>query len=239
MPEKPDHMVLIVDDEEPVGKALGRLMQGLGTRYGYAPSGQKALELMKSTPHPFSLILSDQRMPGMTGSEFLEKAREISPDTLRFLMTGYADMAAVRDAVNRGAIHHYIAKPWDNRILMETVRAGLDQYELIMENHRLFSLAKKQNAKLFALNTELKKRAGVYQKTILQQSKKIEKLNTHLEKGFENRAYADEIKALLNDGGMFEEKKLTAFYTTLLAKLFSEFQEVARRNGFEMPQDLH
>ena len=91
-----DHTILIVDDEEKIGKSLGRLLRTIKIKYVYLDSGQSALERLKSTSTPFSLILSDQRMPGMTGADFLEKAKEIAPDTIRFLITGYADLPTVK-----------------------------------------------------------------------------------------------------------------------------------------------
>ncbi len=238
MPEQFDHTVLIVDDEEQIGKALGRLMKGIGAKYVYMPSGQEALDWMKKAEKPFSLILSDQRMPGMVGSVFLEKAKEISPDTIRYLITGYADVDAVTDAVNKGSIHRYISKPWDNKILAETVKAGLEQHELIMENHRLFALAKEQNAKLYTLNTDLKKSAAVHQKAILQKEKQISELKERLEKGFENRNYINEIEALLKKKNMIEQSKLNSLYAAIIAELYEQFQEIAVRNGFEMPQTV-
>lgn len=233
-----DHTVLIVDDEEQVGKALGRLMKSIGVKYVYMESGEKALERIKTAEKPFSLILSDQRMPKMEGSVFLEKAKEISPDTIRFLVTGYADVDAVTDAVNKGSIHRYIGKPWDNKILAETVKAGLEQHELIMENHRLFSLAKEQNTKLYTLNTDLKKSAAVHQKAIVQKDKQIAELNERLEKGFENRNYINEIEALLKEKQLLEKQKMDSLYVAIIAELYEQFQDIATRNGFEMPETI-
>lgn len=238
MAERYDHTVLIVDDEEQIGRALGRLMKGIGVKYVYMPSGQEAFDWMRKASLPFSLILSDQRMPGMTGAQFLAKAKEISPDTIRFLITGYADVDAVTDAVNKGSIHRYISKPWDNNVLVETVKSGLEQYELIMENHRLFALAKEQNAKLYALNTELKKSAAVHQKAILQKDSQIAELNDRLQKGFESRNYINEIEALLKQKNMIEEAKLNSLYGAVIAELYEQFQEIAVRNGFEMPETI-
>ncbi len=238
MAEKFDHTVLIVDDEEQVGKSLGRLMKSIGSKYVYMESGQAALDYMKTVDKPFSLILSDQRMPQMEGSVFLEKAKEVSPDTIRYLITGYADVDAVTEAVNKGSIHRYISKPWDNKILAETVRAGLEQHEMIMENHKLFALAKEQNAKLYTLNKELKKSAAVHEKAIIQKDKQIKELNSRLERGFENRNYINEIEALLKEKNMLEESKMNPLYVAIIAELYEQFQDIAARNGFEMPETI-
>jgi response regulator RpfG family c-di-GMP phosphodiesterase len=238
MVEKIDHTVLIVDDEEQVGKSLGRLMKSIGAKYVYMSSGQAALDYIKTADNPFSLILSDQRMPNMEGSVFLEKAKELTPDTIRFLITGYADVDAVTEAVNKGSIHRYIAKPWDNKILAETVRAGLEQYAMIMENHKLFALAKEQNTKLYTLNKDLKKSAAVHQKAIVQKNKQIEELNARLERGFENRNYINEIEALLKEKDMLSKEKMDSLYVAILAELYEQFQDIATRNGFEMPETI-
>ncbi|MBU1341468.1 MAG: response regulator [Proteobacteria bacterium] len=238
MADKFDHTVLIVDDEEQIGRALGRLMKSIGAKYVYMESGIEALDRIKTADKPFSLILSDQRMPQMEGSVFLEKAKEIAPDTIRFLITGYADVDAVTDAVNKGSIHRYIAKPWDNRVLAETVKAGLEQHELIMENHRLFALAKEQNTKLYTLNTDLKKSAAVHKKAIIQKDKQILELNKRLERGFENRNYINEIEALLKEKQLLDQGKLNSLYVAIIAELYEQFQDIATRNGFEMPESI-
>ncbi len=238
MAYKFDHTILIVDDEEQVGKALGRLMKQIGAEYVYRDSGQAGLDKIKSSSTPFSLIISDQRMPGMEGVEFLEKAKKITPNTIRFLLTGYADVDAVTRAVNKGAIHRYIAKPWTNDAFIETVKSGLEQYELIIENDRLFKLAKAQNAKLFTLNTDLKKSSVVHQRAIIQRDKEIEQLKSRLEIGFENRNYINEIEALLKENNLLEKEKLNTLYTAIMAELFEQFQEIATRNGFEMPDNI-
>lgn len=238
MTKKFDHIVLIVDDEEQVGKSLGRLIKSIGAKYVYMESGSAALDRIKTASKPFSLILSDQRMPEMEGSVFLKKAKEIAPDTIRFLVTGYADVDAVTDAVNKGSIHRYISKPWDNKVLAETVKAGLEQHEMIMGNHKLFALAKEQNTKLYTLNTDLKKSSAVHKKAIVQKDKQISELNSRLEKGFENRNYINEMETLLREKEMMDQDRLNSLYTAIIAELYEQFQDIATRNGFEMPKDI-
>ncbi|MCP3943995.1 MAG: response regulator [Desulfobacteraceae bacterium] len=238
MTDKFDHTILIVDDEEQVGRALGRLMKPIGAKYVYMESGQAALERIKSTSTPFSLIISDQRMPGMEGAEFLAKAKKLTPDTIRFLLTGYADVDAVTRAVNQGSIHRYMTKPWNKDAFIETVKAGLEQYELVMENHRLFKLAKAQNTKLFTLNTDLKKSSIVHKKAILQRNKEIEQLTKRLEIGFVDRNYINEIETLLKESDLMEEEKLNTLYIAIISELFEQFQDIAARNGFEMPDNI-
>ena len=99
------HRLLLVDDEESITKALYRIFRREGYEIQTASSGQEGLEVIKEDKKPFSLIISDQRMPGMTGTQFLEKAKKILPNAMRILLTGYSDMDAIVDAINRGEIH--------------------------------------------------------------------------------------------------------------------------------------
>lgn len=238
MVEKFDHTVLVVDDEEQVGKSLGRFLKNIGVKYVYMESGKAGIERMQTASKPFSLIISDQRMPEMTGAEFLEKAKEISPDTIRFLLTGYSDMDAITQAVNKGSIHKYITKPWDNKDFEAKIKSGLNQYELAVENDRLFKLAKDQNAKLFQLNTDLKNNSVAHKKTIAELNSRIEQLNNRIDQGFENRDYVNEIEAVLKEYKMMETEKLNFLYSTLLSELYEQFQDIATRNGFEMPKEI-
>jgi len=238
MAEKFDHMVLIVDDEEQVGKALGRLLKSLAIKYVFMDSGEAGLERIKASEKEFSLIISDQRMPNMEGTEFLEKAKELTPDTIRFLLTGYSDVNAITEAVNKGSIHRYIAKPWDNKLFSEMIKTGLSQFELIKENERLFKLAKEQSAKLFALNTDLKKSSAAHQKAIAQLNGEIDDLNKRLDRGFENRNYVNEIEALLSEKNMLDEDTVNSLYLAIIGELFQQFEDIAARNGFEMPEKV-
>lgn len=237
MVEKFDHTVLVVDDEEQVGKSLGRFLKSIGVKYVYMESGQAGLERIQKASKPFSLIISDQRMPGMTGSEFLGKAKEISPDTIRFLLTGYSDMDAITDAVNNGSIHKYISKPWDNKDFEVKIKSGLNQFELAMENDRLFKLAKDQNSKLYQLNSDLKNSSAAHEKTIAQLDSQIDQLNKRHDQGFENRDYVNEIETMLRQYKMLEEEKLNFLYSALLSELYEQFKDIATRNGFEMPEE--
>ncbi len=233
-----DHTVLIVDDEEMIGKALGRLLKSIGIAYVYESSGPAALERLNHTDKPFSLILSDQRMPGMPGSEFLARAKEISPDTIRFLITGYSDAQTITASVNKGAINQYIAKPWDSNLLIETIQRGLNQYELILENHRLFNLAKEQNAKLYSLSIDLKKRTATRKKEMARLDQEIKKYNDQLLKQTDKEDYLREITSVLIEHNLLEEKKLTSLYVAVMADLYRQFQMIARRNKVEMPKDI-
>ena len=139
------HTLMFVDDERAITKALHRLFRKDGYHILTASSGMEGLELLEKAKNPISLIISDQRMPQMNGAQFLERAKKIFPDAIRFLLTGYSDMDAVVDAVNKGEIHRYLTKPWNDDDLLLQVRQSLEQFELLVENRRLLKLTNRQN----------------------------------------------------------------------------------------------
>lgn len=236
MAEAFDHIVLIVDDEEQIAKSIGRILKSIGVKYVYLASGESGLNHLKNENRSFSLILSDQRMPGMKGAAFLEKAREMSPDTIRFLITGYADMDAVRDAVNKGAIHRYIAKPWDNNELLAAIKEGLKQYELSVENQRLFKLAKERNRKLYDLNIRLKESADEQKRKLTRLDKEIEDLKARLEEQPVNRNFFKEIETILQEASLDDPEQLTSLYVAVISELNMQFRLLAAKNGWEMPR---
>jgi len=112
--------LLLVDDEQNVLNALRRLLRREGYRILTAGSGAEALELLAL--QPVQVIVSDQRMPGMSGVEFLSKVKELYPETVRISLSGYSEISTVTDAINKGAIWKYITKPWDDEALAEEIR---------------------------------------------------------------------------------------------------------------------
>ncbi len=119
--------ILCVDDEEGILKSLKRLFHRESFGVLTATSGESGLALLKQMGN-IGLILSDQRMPGMSGVVFLEAARALAPHVPRMIMTGYADMESISDAMNRGDLLRYLHKPWDDDELRLAVHDGLRRY---------------------------------------------------------------------------------------------------------------
>lgn len=238
MAEKFRHTVLIVDDEESVGRSIARLIKRIGAKAVYLNSGRAALKRLEADPHLFSLILSDQRMPEMEGSDFLEQAKEIAPEAVRFLITAYADIHVVADAVNRGAIHRFITKPWNNDVLTQMIASGFEHYDVISQSHHLFVLAKKQNKELYRLNMELIKRAENHKKNIKFMDKQIEELRAKLEQGITDGSHFNEIETLLKKNEIMSKEKIESFYSELMIELHAQFQELAARNGFSLSENF-
>ena len=127
--------VLIVDDEAEVFKSLVDLLRK--DFHVFATTDVKEAESLLASHNTFSVVISDQRMPVQTGTEFLAAVAETSPDTARILLTGYADIDAVIEAVNQGRIVQYITKPWDAVKLIELLKPIAEQHLLLQENRRL------------------------------------------------------------------------------------------------------
>jgi signal transduction histidine kinase len=148
--------LLIVDDEVDVLESLRHQFHRT-YRVLTSPTGAEAIELLEH--NEVEVILSDQRMPGMPGDVLLRKARQLKPDTIRMLFTGYADIQAVINAVNEGHIFRYILKPWDSAELEGIIRQGIEQYELLAERRRLIGELQDANGRLVEANADLA-RAG-------------------------------------------------------------------------------
>ncbi len=146
------HTLLVVDDEVDVLESLRHLFHR-SYRVLTASSGARAVEILQTDD--VHLILSDQRMPGMSGDVFLKHARQTAPDAIRMLFTGYADIQAVINAVNEGHIFRYILKPWDAADLEAVVRQAAEQYELLADRKRLIVELQGANAQLTRANEEL------------------------------------------------------------------------------------
>lgn len=225
-----NYSVLIVDDEVQICKAISNLLKTIRINSVYALNAKDALRIIANSLKPFALIISDQRMPGMSGTEFFEQAAIISPNSIRFMITGYADINSMIDAVNRGEVHKYITKPWQNEDFSASVKEGLEQYELEMENVRLFALAKEQNAKLVQLNKILSESAK-------KQAERLEELDQKISKELSNKSQTEEkslkdesvafdlnrIKELIKQKELLDYDNMNRFYESLICKIAERF----------------
>jgi putative nucleotidyltransferase with HDIG domain len=159
--------VLFVDDEENILKALQRLTMDEEFYTEIASSGDAGLQKLVKLSN-VALIVSDQRMPGMNGAEFLQQSQQLAPDAVRILLTGYSDISAAADAINKGGASRYLNKPWNDEDLLQTLRAAVEIWHLAHENKRLQAVVHAQNEELKQWNDNLKSR-------VLQQTTAIRK----------------------------------------------------------------
>ena len=148
--------ILCVDDEANILSALRRLFRQNGYQISVAGGGAEGLQILDT--QEFDLIISDMRMPEMDGARFLEQVFKRYPDTVRILLTGYADIASTIEAVNKGQIYRYVSKPWNDQELLLIVRQALDLKALQREKLRLEALTARQNEELKALNLSLEEK---------------------------------------------------------------------------------
>ncbi|GEA07133.1 two-component system response regulator [Alteromonas sp. KUL42] len=173
------YTVLFVDDEPNILRAIKRALFSMNITLLLAESGEKALELMEK--HDVHVVISDMKMPQMSGAELLEKIANKYPNTFRVVLTGYADIESTIKAVNQGKIHRYLQKPWDNKELVSVVEEGLERIKLKSENERLQKLSRLQNKKLKDINASLEQTVQKRTRQIKAALHKIEKHNLAME----------------------------------------------------------
>jgi diguanylate cyclase (GGDEF)-like protein len=151
--------VLLVDDEENILSALKRLLRRDGYRILTAGSAEEGLQRL-AEEREVDVIVSDQRMPGMNGVEFLRRAKELVPHTVRMVLSGYTELQSIIDAVNEGAIYRFLTKPWDDQHLRAHVAEAMRHKEMADENRRLAQQVEAANADLARVNDELARAAA-------------------------------------------------------------------------------
>jgi signal transduction histidine kinase len=147
------HTILVVDDELDVVKSVQDLLR-LDYRVLGATSAQEGIVLLQK--EEVHVVMTDQRMPGMSGVDFLRRIRGDYPEAMRLLFTGYADIKAVVDAINQGNVFRYITKPWDPDELQIIIRQAAEQYELLVERKQLLAELQTKNAALESVNRDLR-----------------------------------------------------------------------------------
>ncbi|MGI6669048.1 MAG: LytTR family transcriptional regulator DNA-binding domain-containing protein [Acetivibrionales bacterium] len=129
--------ILLVDDEQYIINALRRALIGVDFEIQSTTDSQEAIELIKS--NEFDVILCDQKMAGLRGVDVLDYCRKNSPDTIRILITGYADVNVMAHAINKCKIHYYISKPWNNKELIDIIKENLSDKKINNKKEELFS----------------------------------------------------------------------------------------------------
>ena len=174
--------LLFVDDEANILSSLKRLFRPFGYTIFTAESGLQGLEIMAR--ETVDLVVSDMRMPEMNGAQFLEKVRERWPDTVRILLTGYAEIGATIDAINKGQIYRYVSKPWEDNDITLIVKHALQQKTLEREKKRLEELTRRQNAELKELNASLEDKVMARTEELRQTMGFLETAHEKLKKSF-------------------------------------------------------
>jgi len=173
------HPVLAVDDEEIVLFALGETLQREGYKVVTCSNAVEALSVLEQ--QPFSVIISDQCMPMITGLELFAQAKEIQPDATRILITAVLSLRTVMDAINKGEIYRFVVKPWLREDLLTTVRNAVQRYELICKNLVLQATTRAMNEQLMNSNRTLDEQVA----RAMEQNQRLEQFTSMLERNLE------------------------------------------------------
>ncbi|OIO59297.1 MAG: two-component system response regulator [Verrucomicrobia bacterium CG_4_10_14_3_um_filter_43_23] len=171
--------ILVLDDDEIIRVAIQETLKIEGYNVIPVDTAEKAFENLKS--QPFSVIISDQQMPVMTGLEFLAKAKEIQPNAARILITGVLTLKTIIDAVNKGEIFRFLAKPWVREELLATIKNAVQRNELLTQNQRLQEETSRLNEELARANAELKKQVV----DLADNNKELDEAHEVLHKNFQ------------------------------------------------------
>jgi signal transduction histidine kinase len=146
--------LLVVDDEPDLVQSVKDLLRFDYRVLGATRAGEGLALMAREDVH---VVMSDQRMPEMTGVEFLKRIKDTYPDTIRLLFTAYADLSAVTDAINQGNVYRYISKPWEPDELRTVLKQAVDQYRLQAERKQLLREVQDKNRQLESANQELRR----------------------------------------------------------------------------------
>jgi response regulator RpfG family c-di-GMP phosphodiesterase len=172
--------ILVVDDEAIVLSALKETLERAGFHVVACNSPLKALTILEE--RDFAVIISDQRMPEMLGLDFLVQSRQLRPKASRILITAVLALPTIVDAINRGEIFRFVAKPWLREELMATVRNAVQRHELITQNEALQNETLSLNAQLVAANADLEAKV----RDLEEQRHRLDGLNQQLAEKFNN-----------------------------------------------------
>ncbi|MCG8569761.1 MAG: response regulator [Spirochaetes bacterium] len=171
---KTKYHILFVDDEKNILSSLKRIFfQKKDYQIYTASSGAEALEILEA--NPIDILISDQKMPGIKGTELLKRTKADYPNTLRILLTGYADVQSSIEAINKGEVYRYLTKPWNDEELKMTIKKVTEFLDLKRKNAEMEAKIRKQNKDLAILTKKLdekvKERTAELEKSLEMQTK--------------------------------------------------------------------
>ena len=209
--------VVLVDDEENILKALQRLLMDEDWHIETATSGESALVKLQ-TLDDVGLIVSDQRMPGMNGAEFLGRSREYAPHAQRILLTGYSDINATIEAINKGGAGRDISKPWKDEELLQVLRDAVALYGRERDNRHLNAIINQQKQELEEWNENLKKRLLQTATTIREQNQTIRSLDDKAPTVIISRTF-DNFFEIMGDRSAVHARTVSTMVTDVARKM--------------------
>jgi response regulator RpfG family c-di-GMP phosphodiesterase len=166
------HAILCVDDDKNILQSLKRLLRKEDYGILTASSGEEGLKVLEE--NDVQMVISDQRMPEMSGTEFLAALKTKYPDVLRIILSGYTEVDSITDSINKGHIYKFLLKPWNDQNLKLEIKQALEQYDLIQANKKLDEKVIQQNNELKKINENLEKLVQERTKTLEIQNQALE-----------------------------------------------------------------
>ncbi|MBE9546760.1 MAG: response regulator [Proteobacteria bacterium] len=173
------YTVLCVDDEESVLSSMRRLLRREDYQFLTASSGEEGLKILAE--NDVHLVVSDQRMPQVSGTEFLAVVKERYPDVIRVILTGYTDVNSITESINKGHVYKFLLKPWNDDNLKLDIKRALEQYGLVRANKELHEMVLQQNEELQAMNENLQEMNENLEVLVRERTEKLEVQNRALE----------------------------------------------------------
>ena len=227
--------IAFVDDEELVLGTLSRIFENEPYEVYTFDTPSKAVEAMEQ--HSFCVVVSDQMMPEMDGTEFLGQIRDRWPDIVRILMTGYAETETVIKAINQGSVFRFVSKPWEIRELRQIVRDAFDQYRLVSEHRGLTRLTEEQNRELLELNQSLEKRVQDRTRQLRQNEEELKNTLGQLRSSLEATIQALALTAEARDPYTAGHQRRVADLSRAIAQKMGLSQD--RVDGVRMAGSIH
>ena len=227
--------VAFVDDEKIVLGTLARIFEPEPFEVFTFDKPSEAIKAMEQAP--FCLVVSDQMMPEMDGTVFLAQVREKWPDTVRILMTGYAETDTVIRAINQGSVFRFVSKPWETLELKKIVTDALEQYRLVNEHRKLVRLTEKQNRELLELNQDLEKRVQERTRQLRSNEEELKTTLSQLRKTLEATIQALALTAEARDPYTAGHQRRVADLSRAIAQKMGLSQD--RVDGVKMAGSIH
>jgi len=227
--------IAFVDDEEIVLGTLSRIFENEPYEVFTFDTPSKAILAMEE--QPFWVVVSDQMMPEMDGTDFLAQVRDRWPDTVRILMTGYAETDTVIRAINQGSVFRFVSKPWETRELIQIVHDAMDQYRLVSEHRELTRLTEEQNRELLELNQGLEKRVQDRTRRLRENEEELKQTLTQLRKSLEATIQALALTAEARDPYTAGHQRRVADLSRTIAQKMGLPQDQV--DGVRMAASIH
>ncbi len=227
--------IAFVDDEAVVLKMLRRIFEN--DPFDVFTFEKPSLAMAAMEEEPFCVVVSDQMMPEMDGTDFLAQVRSRWPDTVRILMTGYVETETVIRAINEGSVFRFVGKPWENPELKKIVNDAMDQHRLVVEHRELTRLTEEQNKELIELNQGLERRVRERTEQLRKNEEELKNTLTKLRRSLEATIQALALTAEARDPYTAGHQRRVADLSRAIAQKMNLSQDVV--DGVRMAGSIH